>query len=125
MNPKIAVAVSDVFFSARIRETAAQLGVPTIFVGKAEQVLEVVEREDPCLLIIDLNDARFDAVETVRAIKGSARVPSTRILGFLSHVQAELAESARGAGCDQVMARSRFTQLLPQLLRDAIVTPRA
>jgi hypothetical protein len=35
---------------------------------------------------------------------------------FISHVQADLARESREAGCDVVMARSAFSQQLPQIV---------
>jgi hypothetical protein len=42
-----------------------------------------------------------------------------RMVGFLSHVQVDLAEQARAAGCDEVMPRSKFTQNLAEILSSA------
>jgi hypothetical protein len=39
-------------------------------------------------------------------------------VGFLSHVQRDLAVAAREAGCDRVMARSAFTKDLPTILSE-------
>ncbi len=116
---KVAVAVSDLFFAARIRETAAQLGVTSLPLGKAETIEEFVRRERPDLLIIDLNDGRFNAIEAIQGIKGSNDISLTRIVGFLSHVQTDLFNAAVRAGCDQVLPRSKFTQTLPQILTGA------
>jgi hypothetical protein len=41
------------------------------------------------------------------------------MVGFLSHVQVDLAEQARAAGCDEVMPRSKFTRDLAQILSSA------
>jgi phosphoketolase len=37
-------------------------------------------------------------------------------VGFLSHVQKDLAVAAREAGCDRIVARSAFTRDLPRIL---------
>ena len=37
-------------------------------------------------------------------------------VGFLSHVQKDLAVAAREAGCDRIVARSAFTRDLPKIL---------
>ena len=42
-----------------------------------------------------------------------------RVIAFLSHVQTDLAERARSAGCAEVMPRSKFTQNLAEILRGA------
>jgi hypothetical protein len=39
------------------------------------------------------------------------------VIGYLSHVQGELKQKAHEAGCDMVLARSAFSQNLPNLLR--------
>ena len=41
------------------------------------------------------------------------------LIAFLSHVQTELAEKARAAGCTQVMPRSQFTRELATILAQA------
>jgi hypothetical protein len=39
------------------------------------------------------------------------------VIGFLSHVQGELKQKAHETGCDMVLARSAFSQNLPQILK--------
>jgi hypothetical protein len=53
-------------------------------------------------------------IQRLRADKNGVRV-----VGFLSHVQTELAAQARAAGCDEVMPRSAFTQNLMTILAAA------
>ena len=52
-------------------------------------------------------------VEAMKADPALARIPT---VGFASHVQTEVIEAARRAGVGEVMARSAFTQRLPELL---------
>ena len=42
---------------------------------------------------------------------------ATRSIGFASHVDRALLETARGAGCQEVLPRSRFFASLGDLLR--------
>jgi DNA-binding NarL/FixJ family response regulator len=67
----------------------------------------------PKLLIVDLNSRSqpIAVIERLRATKNGVRV-----VGFLSHVQTDLAAQARAAGCDDVMPRSAFTQNLAAIL---------
>lgn len=60
------------------------------------------------LVVVDL--ARPGVLE---ALAGLADV---RSVGFASHVDLELAEAARAAGCGEVLPRSRFFSTLPALL---------
>ncbi|MCU1342143.1 MAG: hypothetical protein JWN92_1566, partial [Candidatus Acidoferrum typicum] len=52
-------------------------------------------------------------------IQANAPGNPRRVIAFLSHVQTELAERARAAGCQDVMPRSKFTQNLAAILRGA------
>lgn len=115
--------VDDLFFQAKLSETARKLGVTlkTVSTGAAlvktlEAAPDVVPGDLPRLVIVDLN-ARQGAVEAIEQLQRSGNpVP---VIGFLSHVQTELAERARAAGCKQVMPRSSFTANLSEILSQA------
>jgi CheY-like chemotaxis protein len=107
--------MDDLFFQMKVAETAKHLGVELKVAGNADALLALL-KPAPKLVIVDLNarSQPLQAIERVRAEKKG--VP---VIGFLSHVQAELAAQARAAGCDQVMPRSKFTQNLPAILSAA------
>jgi len=80
-------------------------------------VIEKANHEKPALIIFDLN---FDSVEPLSLITRLKVAPETKginLIGYLSHVQAELKQNAQEAGCDMVMARSAFSQNLPQIFK--------
>jgi DNA-binding NtrC family response regulator len=112
----VLVLADDIFFVAKIRETAQRIGVPVKTVSSAEAFREEIARTAPGLAIVDLN-LRASPLETIREIH--AAYPKLPIIGFLSHVQTELAAEARSAGCGEVMARSKFTEGLAILLARA------
>jgi len=111
----ILTVVDDLIFLSKIQETAHQVGVPLEVVdpGKVEaRIAEFAVHS----VILDLNHRSGKAVEVARAIKANPATRQVQVMGFLSHVQADLAAAAREAGCDVVLARSAFAQQLPQLL---------
>jgi CheY-like chemotaxis protein len=113
--PTIAV-VTDLIFSTKITGTAKALQKPYAVartLEKLQEHLNAATEESP-LVIIDLNSAGLDTVEAVRQAKAHPKHP--RVIAFLSHVEVELAEQARAAGADQVMARSGFVNQLPAIL---------
>jgi CheY-like chemotaxis protein len=112
----VVTIVDDLFFLAKIQQTARQLGVTTHAANAASAVREVAEAQ-PRAVILDLNHRAISALEVVRSLKADPATRSIPIIGFVSHVQADLVQAARAAACDQVMARSAFTQQLPALLR--------
>lgn len=118
MAETILAMVDDLFFLSKIQQTAKLVGVTVeaIAPGKlAEPAAQVPVRA----LILDLNHRSGSALETLRAIKADANIGATQVIGFLSHMQTDLAAAARAAGCDVVLARSTFSQRLPDLLREA------
>jgi CheY-like chemotaxis protein len=113
---RVLAAVEDLLFKSKISETASTLGVEATFPRSPEKLLEAIHESPPDLLILDLNSARFKPLtllQTVRADGATREVPT---VGFLSHVQKDLAVAAREAGCDRIVARSAFTRDLPQIL---------
>ena len=63
-------------------------------------------------LIVDLNqDGAIDAAVEWKARTGGA------VVGFVSHVDTPTIAKAREAGVDQVLARSRFVEILSDLLK--------
>lgn len=111
--------IDDLFFQAKVRETAKQTGVALETATTGEQLLKAVAASPAALILVDLNakQGALDAVEQLCAPNGQGT--PRRVIAFLSHVQTELAERARAAGCRDVMPRSKFTQNLAEILRGA------
>lgn len=117
MGAKVLAAVDDLFFSAKIAETARHLGVPVAIVPGFEEVLPRIRQEHPALVVLDLNSRRCRPLEVIRALKADPDLKAVPILGFLSHVQADLRQEAAEAGCDTILPRSAFSERLPDLLK--------
>ncbi len=111
----ILAVVDDLIFLSKIQQTArlTQVDVESL---DPRQLLDRLSEPDIRAVILDLNHRSGSAIETIRTLKSGDPARKIRIVGFLSHVQADLAAAARDAGCDVVMARSAFSQQLPQIL---------
>ena len=119
MASTIVALVEDLFFLAKIRETAKALGIAVVTGDPRRGPTSIAEAE-PQAIIIDLNSRGLPAVDWIRALKADPLTRPIRIVGFASHLQEQLISAARAAGCDSVMARSAFTQQLPNLLRSLV-----
>ena len=112
--------IEDLFFLAKIRETARKLGVKVEFVKGDKDVVarltEVPEEQRPGLLVFDLNNLNAKPMSLIPKFKAKFK-KATSIIGFLNHLQGDLKMKAIEAGCDTVMPRSAFSQSLPNLLR--------
>ena len=118
-NSRIFAFVDDLFFSAKIQETARKLNVKVQFVKSDKELGERMHEngeEKPSLIIFDLNNANVKPLTLIPKLKTKLK-KGTSIIGFLSHVQGDLKQKAHEVGCDMVLPRSAFSQNLPQLLR--------
>ncbi len=112
----VVALVDDLFFQAKMQETARQVGVELKTVATGDALLAEARQSAPALLIVDLN-ARSGAIEALEELRAAGN--QRPVVAFLSHVQVELAERAKAAGCQQVMPRSKFTQNLAAILAQA------
>lgn len=116
---RIFAFVDDLFFVAKIQETARKINVKVDFLKSDQELLDRLEQngeEKPSLIIFDLNSNAARPLTLIPKLKAMLK-KETSILGFVSHVQGDLKVKAQEAGCDTVMPRSAFSQNLPQLLR--------
>jgi DNA-binding NarL/FixJ family response regulator len=112
---RIVALMDDLFFQLKVAETAKQLGLELKVATNSDALIALLEPA-PKLVIVDLN-ARHQPLQTIERIR--AKKNGIRVLGFLSHVQTDLAAQAREVGCDEVMPRSAFTQNLAKILSAA------
>jgi hypothetical protein len=103
----VLVVTGDLFFRAKIEATARALGIPLTVVAAAN--VPAAAAFGGC--IVDLDSVGAGALPRVAEL--AAAHPT---VGFLSHVNVELAQRARAAGCADVLPRSRFSAELPQIL---------
>jgi CheY-like chemotaxis protein len=118
-NSRIFAFIEDLFFLAKIQETARKLNVKVEFVKNDKDLMERMQQngeEKPSLIIFDLNNANAKPLTLIPKLKSKLK-KGTSIIGFLSHVQGDLKQKAHEVGCDMVLPRSAFSQNLPQLLR--------
>jgi hypothetical protein len=112
--------IDDLFFHAKIRETARAVGIKVEFVkSDKEQIERVIEvaAHHPILVIVDLNNLNnAKPIALIKKLRPKLSKASS-LIGFVSHVQGELKMEAQEAGCDVVMPRSAFSSNLPNILR--------
>jgi PleD family two-component response regulator len=113
---RVLAAVEDLLFKSKISETASTLGIEAAFPRNPRKLLEALRESPPDLLILDLNSARFEPLMLLKNVRSDETTRDVSTVGFLSHVQKDLAVAAREAGCDRVAARSAFTRDLPRIL---------
>jgi CheY-like chemotaxis protein len=113
---KIVAALEDLMFTVKISDIAKRTGLCVEFVKTEKDAIEAA-RQNPLLIIIDLNMHAVDALQLIRTLKADPETSRVSLIGYVSHVHGELKQKAHDAGCDMVMARSAFSQNLPLILK--------
>lgn len=112
----VVALVADLFFGARIRGTAEQVGVPVTIVRGAGELLRAVQGTLPRMIVVQLDLRTGDFAAAIRQIKADPALARIPIVGFASHVDQKSIALAREAGADRVIARSAFVKELANML---------
>lgn len=112
---KIVAVLSDLMFRVKIEEAAKRAGFEAIFVQSQQDALARA-KENPALIILDLNHAAGQPLDTIAKLKSDLETSKIKLLCYVSHVQTDVKRAAQEAGCDLVIARSAFSQNLPAIL---------
>ncbi len=113
---RILAVLDDLFFRVKIEAAARQEGLAIDFVQTEKDVFAKAQ-EGPLMIILDLNCMAVQPLDLITALKGGEATKTIALLGYVSHVQGELRQKAQDLGCDIVVARSAFSQNLPQILK--------
>lgn len=114
---RVVAAVQDLFFVARIRETARLVDTPVVFARTAEAVRAELGRDGVRLVIVDLAARDISHGEIFAALETPER--RAPVLGITTHA---LAAETRPfhPRCDRVVTRETLTKELATILRDGI-----
>lgn len=117
----ILAIVKDLFFGAKINETALQANKKVTFIkdnNALESLVSVFKDETKNnikVIIIDLNFNEINPLETIKKIKNNEKLKNAKIIGYCSHMQADLMKKAKELGAKS-MPKSLFTKRLVEII---------
>ncbi len=117
MNRTVLAVVEDMFFASKIRATAEAVGVEISFSRTKEALFQKARETKPALVLVDLHNQRLDPIALAADMRSDEELREIPLLGFFSHVHADLHRNAVAAGYDQVIPRSVFSRDLGEILR--------
>ena len=113
-KPSVLAYVPDLMFAVRVRDVLEQSGYLPLMVDSLSQA-ETELFTELALVIVDLRGSVEAMTSFVQAVK--ATDPMLPVLAFGSHVDVARQQAARDAGCDRVVANSKFSSDLPLLIQ--------
>jgi CheY-like chemotaxis protein len=114
----IVACVDDLFFRSKIEATARHLNVPLRF-AEAKDLSKAAGKEDTAAVFLEVSSDGVP-IEAVRKLRAQRQTSELPVIGFLRHTDRELAKQAEGAGFTRVLARSEFSETLPDLVMDLL-----
>jgi DNA-binding NarL/FixJ family response regulator len=104
----------DLMFTSRITGTARDLGLNVAPARTPDAAVDLARRESASCVILDIAAAGRDLPYLVARL--NALSPPPRVVAYGSHVDTASLQAARAVGCDPVLPRSKFVELLPREL---------
>lgn len=105
--------ITDLFFQAKVGETAKQLGANLQIVTSLYKFIPALQK-GPTMVVIDLEAEGISGSALISQVKNTnGQIP---VLAFATHKRADLLESAQRAGADEALPRSKFSKQLPKLI---------
>jgi hypothetical protein len=107
----VLVAVRDLVFRSKIHAAAERLGVEIRLAPRGAPLSAAARELGGGTALVDLSEP--GAIEEIRQVKRDGGV---RVVGFLGHLEVDLARAAREAGADEVLSRGQLVQRLDEVL---------
>lgn len=118
LQKTICVVADDVFFSSKIESTAKHLGIVMIKVKNHDEFRDKIEGKTVDLVIIDLASKKIDAEDVFTKLKSFPEHQEIFCIGYLPHVERELASKFREKGVDLVIPRSKFSREMNKIIEE-------
>ena len=117
---RVIKVVGELFFSTKITEVCKTLGVEHCVARSKERLEILLAEEIPSLVLLDLGIASGDGTELASV---ALTYPACRrIVGFYSHTADDLRQSALGIGMKEVLPRSRFFVIMPEIIQESLAS---
>ncbi len=118
MSRTLVACLDDLFFRSKIEATARHLNVPLSFTSAADLAKTCRDGKTAAVLLdLSVSGNPLDVVAELRRDEATRDLP---VIGFLSHVDRDLAQRAESSGVTRVMPRSEFSERLPDLIMDLL-----
>lgn len=118
LRKTICLVADDVFFSSKIESTAKSLEISVVKVKNHEELQDKIEGKTVDLVIIDLASKKIDADEVFTEFKNSPEHKKVFCIGYLPHVERELADKFKKKGVNLVIPKSKFSREMSATIKE-------
>ena len=80
------------------------------------EAIELIKREHPALILMDINMPEVDGLQTTRMVRQTEGIDRIPIIGFSAHHGMEVRERALEAGCNEFVTKPLEFKLLATII---------
>jgi CheY-like chemotaxis protein len=110
VTPDGLVLCDDLIFFSRMAGAARASGLTVRQAKTAAELVALAKQHAPRGVILDLQNPGLELESLLADLRALPAVP--RVVAYGSHVLADALRAARQVGCDRVMPRSQFAEVL-------------
>ena len=110
---------SDLMMASNASAHAKQQGIKICQASSGERGLEIVKKDRPHLLLVDLQCPGLDISALGKSLSKLADSITPLTIGFAQHVETEKLQAGRDAGFDQVLTRGQMNSQVGQIIAGA------
>ena len=100
---------------ARLEQAAGDAGL-SVATAPPERLDDALRAHEPDVVILDLDAGGRELLDRLEEARTGGALRA-RVVGYFSHVDADLGAAARAAGCE-ALPRGRFWRALPEVLAE-------
>ena len=114
----ILVADTDIFFYTKVRDALMAKGYRFERARTQQDIVEKTSGAIPSAFILDMNDERLNAFQTLETLAADARLKTIPILAFANHEEVDTFHRAKALGVTKIVSRNEFSSRLKDLVEE-------
>jgi PleD family two-component response regulator len=117
----VLVAVNDIFFYAKLRDSLLAGGYTIERARTQEDVPAKAQALHPAALVLNMNDPGLDGLLALEQLRGGEQT-SLPILAFANHEEVETWQRAKELGVTKIVSRNEFSARTKDLIEEVLAS---
>ncbi len=114
----VLVGVTDIFFYTKVRDALMAKGYRFERARTQQDIVEKTSGAIPSAFILDMNDEKLNAFQTLETLAADARLKTIPILAFANHEEVDTFHRAKALGVTKIVSRNEFSSRLKDLVEE-------
>lgn len=116
----ILVAVNDIFFYTKVRDTLKAQGYALERARVQAEVREKTAALRPAAVVLNMNDPAVDGLRALESLRADSETKTVPVLAFANHEEVDTWNRARALGVTKIVSRNEFSARTKELVEEVI-----